>query len=112
MRSRPRTALRDNSKNITLRLTEEQDRRLRRYMALTCLTVSAYFRKLIRGDRLTGNPGPLRHGLYAGINKIHSNVMQIARCRRAKELDPEAVAQLLFLADRLCEEVYLLTTRQ
>lgn len=48
----------------------------------------------------------------ASLNKIHSNIRQIARHRRTRELDAEAAAQMVFLADKLCEEVYLLAAQK
>ena len=58
------------------------------------------------------------------MNHIYSNIRQIARCPRARELAPEQIAQLEFLADKeqiaqlefladkLCEECFLLSTQQ
>lgn len=112
MRSKPRGPMRDNSKNISVRMTEEQYQRLRRYMALTRLPITTYFRKLIRGDGLRERAFQLQRPLHAGVNMIHSNVMQIARCPCVKELDAEAVAKLRFLEDKLCEEIYLLTAQE
>ena len=43
----PRGKLRDNSKSISVRMTEEQFLRLERYRELTRLPVTTYFRKLI-----------------------------------------------------------------
>ena len=43
---------------------------------------------------------------------IHSNVRQIARCPQSKAMDEESVRRLLFLADKLCEEVYLLSCQE
>mgnify|MGYP000820620327 FL=1 len=43
----PRGKLRDNSKSISVRMTEEQFQRLERYRELTRLPVTTYFRKLI-----------------------------------------------------------------
>ena len=57
MRSKPRGAMRDNSKSIFVRMAEEQYQRLRRYMALTRLPVTTYFRKLIHGDGIRENAG-------------------------------------------------------
>ena len=100
--------MRDNSKSLSIRMTEEQHQRLRRYLALTGLPVTTYLRKLIREEpirvwlsRFGLNPHP-------GVNHICSNVRQIARCPRARELAPDAVEQLEFLTGLLCEEAYLL----
>ena len=50
--------------------------------------------------------------MYSGVNRIYSNVQQIARNERARAMDNEAVRQMVFLADRLCEEVYLLSCQE
>lgn len=47
---RPQSDLRDNSKNISVRMTEEQFQRLESYRNLTRLPVTTYFRKLIAGS--------------------------------------------------------------
>ena len=49
---------------------------------------------------------------HPAVNHIYSNIRQIARCPRARELAPEQIAQLEFLADKLCEEYFLLSTQQ
>ena len=49
---------------------------------------------------------------HPAVNHIYSNIRQIARCPRARELAPEQIAQLEFLADKLCEECFLLSTQQ
>lgn len=46
--------------------------------------------------------------MHAGVNMIYSNVLQISRHQRARVMDTEAVEKLVFLADKLCEEIYLL----
>ena len=107
-----RGPMRDNSRNLSVRMTEDQYQRLRRYLNLTHLNRTTYFRKLIQGDRLKGRAGELNHAMYASVNKIHSNVQQIIRHQRTGELDGRAVSQMRFLADKLCEEVYLLSSQK
>ena len=109
---KPRGPMLDNSKSISVRMTEEQYQRLQRYLSMTPLPITAYFRKLIRGDRILVRSGRGEMNPHPGVNMIHSNVKQIARCPRAKELDTDAVAKLEFLADALCEQVYLLSAMQ
>ena len=48
----PRGNLRDNSKSISVRMTEEQFLRLERYRELTRLPVTTYFRKLIAEKKI------------------------------------------------------------
>ena len=50
--------------------------------------------------------------MHASLNKIYSNIHQITRHRWAAELDADAVAQMRFLMDKLCEEVYLLASQK
>ena len=107
-----RGPVRDNSRNIAVRMTEEQYQRLQRYMNLTYHGITLYFRKLIQGKRITGNARELERTMHNGVNMIHSNVQQIAYCQRAKDLDAESVQKLLCLADKLCEEVFLLSCQK
>lgn len=112
MHSKSLGPVRDNSKSLSVRMTEEQYQRLQRYMGLTHLPVTTYFRKLICGDSMRENASHLQHLLHTEINMLHSNAQQIAYCQRAKKMDAEAVARLLFLINKLCEEVYLLTAQK
>lgn len=104
--------MRDNSRNISVRMTEEQYQRLQKYMELTRLTRTAYFRRLIHGDIFRGYSPKLNRAMHASVNIIYSNVRQISRHRRAKDLDAETTKKLFFLADRLCEEIYLLSSQK
>ena len=100
--------MRDNSCSLSVRMTEEQYQRLYRYLAITRLPVTTYFRKLIKETTIHARmPDP-----HPAVNHIYSNIRQIARCPRARELAPEQIAQLEFLADKLCEEYFLLSTQQ
>ena len=100
--------MRDNSRNIAVRMTEEQYQRLRRYCSLTLLDTTRYFRRLIAEDRMVGRPLSGKLDRHQGINMIHSNVMQIARNPRARKLDENSVEKLIFLANAICEQSYLL----
>ena len=107
-----RGPMRDNSCNLAVRMTEVQYQQLRRFMALTHLPVTTYFRHLIAGFRITANSIPLERKLYAESNKIYSNVQQIARNPRAKELGDTQVKQMLFLEQKLSEQLYLIMSKQ
>ena len=102
----------DNSRNLSVRMTEEQYQSLRRYMNLTKLGSTNYFRKLIYGDAFKGHSKDLNHALHASVNMIYSNVRQMTRHQCAKDMDAEAVAKLDFLIDKICEEIYLLATQK
>ncbi len=112
LRVRPRGVMRDNSRNISVHMTEEQYQRLQRYMKLTRLTSTTYFRHLINENTFRGHSPELNHAMHASVNKIYSNVRQIVRHQQAGAMDAKAVGQLLFLADRLCEEIYLLSSQK
>ena len=78
---KPRPPMRDNSCSLSVRMTEEQYQRLCRYLAITRLPVTTYFRKLIKEAT------------------IHARMPR------------QQIAQLEFLADKLCEEYFLLSTQ-
>ena len=107
--SAKRGLMRDNSRNIAVHMTEEQFRRLERYREMTRHGVTLYFRKLICDDRLLAHSMELSRVMHKGVNMIHSNVRQIARCPHSTEIDAELVKRLNLLADQLCEEVFLLS---
>ena len=107
-----RAPVRDNSRNIAVHMTEEQFQRLERYRKMTRHGVTLYFRKLICGDRLLAHSTELSRVMHKGVNMIHSNIRQIARCPQVKAVNEESVKKLLFLADKLCEEVYLLSCQE
>lgn len=109
---RPCGPMRDNSRNLSVRMTEEQYQQLCRYLALTGLPVTTYFRKLILGERIRVRLSRFGLNPHPGVNHIYSNVRQIARNPRARESDPEAVRQLEFLAGLLCEESGRLTRQE
>ena len=104
--------MRDYSRNLSVRMTEEQYRRLQQYMELTRLKSTAYFCRLIRGDDFKGRSPELNRAMHTSVNMIYSNVRQISRHQRVKEMDAEAVEKLTFLMDKLCEEIYLLSSRK
>lgn len=104
--------MRDNSCSLSIRMTEEQYQRLCRYLAVTGLSVATYFRKLIRGTPIRTRMPRAKLNPHPAVNHIHFNVQQIARCPRARELAPERITQLEFLADKLCEESFLLSNQK
>lgn len=93
-------------------MTEEQYQRLQQYMKLAGLTSTAYLCRLLQENDFKGHSPKLNHALHASVNMIYSNVRQISRHQRAKEMDAEAVAKMVFLMDKLCEEIYLLTNQK
>ncbi len=107
-----RGPMRDNSRNLAVRMTEEQYQQLQRYMALTHLPITTYFRHLITGFRITANSIPLERKLYAESNKIYSNVRQIVRNPKARALGDTQVKQMLSLEEKLSEQLHLIMSKQ
>ena len=103
---RPRGKMRDNSKSISVRMTEEQFQRLTRYLELTRLPVTTYFRQLIAKNRSREKPNPVNRRLYAEVNMICSNLQQILRNPAAVELDRDAVRQIRFLRERMLDQIF------
>ena len=103
---RPRGKMRDNSKSISVRMTEEQFQRLTRYLELTRLPVTTYFRKLIAKNRSREKPNPVNRRLYAEVNMICSNLQQIMRNPDAVKLDRDAVKQIQFLRERMLDQIF------
>lgn len=104
--------MRDYSRNLSVRMTEEQYQRLQRYMGMTRLNSTAYFCRLIQENNFKGHSPKLNRAMHAGVNKIYSNVLQISRHQRVREIDAEAEAKMVFLMDKLCEEIYLLANQK
>ena len=103
---RPRGKMRDNSKSISVRMTEEQFQRLTRYLELTRLPVTTYFRKLITKNSIREKSNPLNRRLYAETSMICSNLQQIMRNPDAVKLDRDAVRQIRFLRERMLDQVF------
>ena len=93
-------------------MTEEQYRCLQQYMNLARLNSTAYFCRLIREDEFQGRFPELTRAMHASVNMIYSNVLQITRHQRIGEMDAEATRKLVFLTDKLCEEIYLLADQK
>ena len=112
IKAKPRGPMLDNSRNISVRMTEEEYQRLERYRKLTRLTKTNYFRKLIEGEAFKGRISELHHAMHTSVNMIYSNVRQITRHQRTSKLDADAAAKIEFLMDKICEEVYLLANQK
>ena len=103
---RPRGKMRNNSKSISVRMTEEQFQRLTRYLELTRLPVTTYFRKLIAENSSREKPNPANRRLYAETSMICSNLQQILRNPDAVKLDRDAVRQIRFLQERMLDQIF------
>ena len=74
--------MRDNSCSLSVRMTEEQYQRLCRYLAITRLPVTTYFRKLIKETTIHARMPRQKIDPHPAVNHIYSNIRQIARCPR------------------------------
>ena len=79
---------------------------------MTRLNNTAYFCRLIRQNEIKDRSPKLNHALHASVNMICSNVRQISRHQRARDMDVEAIEKIAFLMDKICEEVYLLSSQK
>lgn len=111
-KARLRGSMRDNSKSISVRMTEEQFQRLSRYMALTYLPVTTYFRKLICSEKIEERAPEISKNIHAAVNMLYSNIRQITRCPGAKELDADATEKLGFLMEQILEQVYRISCQE
>ena len=64
---------------VSARLTEEEWQKLRKLCAVSGLPVSAVLRELICGVTICQRPPKELHDLYTEINRIGTNINQIAR---------------------------------
>lgn len=66
------------------------------------LSKSAYLRRLIMNKPVKARPPEAIHELYVEINRVGTNINQIARACNAGMTDPEsAAAQALFLLQKV-----------
>ena len=98
-------------KTLSVRMTDEQYERFRRYQKLTAFDKRLYFHHLIWDERITSRP---QRGFdpFTGFNMICSNVRQIVRHERANQLDRQCVAELKYLCDALSEQIFQLSCQE
>ena len=97
---------RDNSKNVPIRMSDEDYALLQFYLSQTPLKQSTFFRKLITGEKLFGRNSRHLSSLHAAYNMIYSNVMQIVRKAPEYGISKEKVRGLEILVQKLGDEVY------
>ena len=95
---------RDNSRNLAVRMKEDDFQRLQRYVEATALRPTTYFRKLIAGEQITVRPDENIRGLHAANGMIHSNVEQIIRAAKRAGMKSEVLDELGVLLKKLSEE--------
>jgi len=87
---------------ICLRLNEKEARALKEKAKQCGLSKSAYLRRLILDQPVKVRPPEAIHELYVEINRIGTNINQIARACNAGVADPgSAAAQALFLLQKV-----------
>ena len=82
---------------ISVRLTDAERRKLSQICAVSDLPVSAVLRQLISGVTIRQRPPKELHDLYAEINRIGTNINQIARKTNAGFATKDDMRELLFL---------------
>lgn len=91
-----------NIYGICLRLNEKETRALKEKAKQCGLSKSAYLRRLILDLPVKARPPEAIHELYVEINRIGTNINQIARACNAGITDPgSAAAQTLFLLQKV-----------
>ena len=82
---------------VSARLTEEEWQKLRKLCAVSGLPVSAVLRELICGVTIRQRPPKELHDLYTEINRIGTNINQIARKANAGFATKDDMRELKFL---------------
>ena len=82
---------------ISVRLTDAERRKLSQICAVSGLPVSAVLRQFISGVTIRQRPPKELHDLYAEINRIGTNINQIARKANAGFATKDDMRELLFL---------------
>lgn len=95
----------DTAHELCLRLNAEEIKKLTKDAKLCGLSRSAYLRALIMGSSVKTRPPKELQTLYAEINKIGSNINQIARSVNAGIASREDAARGLFLLEKVYERL-------
>ena len=82
---------------VSVRLTDAERRKLSQICAVSGLPVSTVLRQLISGVTIRQRPPKELHDLYAEINRIGTNINQIARKTNAGFATKDYMRELLFL---------------
>ncbi|WP_258106876.1 MobC family plasmid mobilization relaxosome protein [Christensenella minuta] len=91
-----------NVYEICLRLNEKEALALKEKAKQCGLSKSAYLRRLILDQPVKARPPEAIHELYVGINRVGTNINQIARACNAGMTDPDSAAvQALFLLQKV-----------
>lgn len=96
---------------ISARLTEPELQRLNELQQISGLSVSRIIRKWIAGEQLQPRRPEEVHELYVEINRIGTNINQIARKANAGFATKDDVRQLKFLMRAIEEKVSVIANR-
>ena len=102
----------DNSRNLAVRMNDEQYELLKRYMELTNLRITVYFHHLITGYQITARSLDVARPIFYEDNKIYQNLMQLSRNPRANQIGASQLQVALFLWKKISHETYLLTSME
>lgn len=101
----------DTVHELCLRLNSLEAQRLNNSARKCGLTRSAYLRRLIMGTPVKACQAKEIRDLYAEINKIGSNVNQIARSVNMGIATPETAEKSLFLLQQIYDLMYALANK-
>ena len=107
-----RGPMKDISRNLAVRMTDEQYEMLKRYMDFTSLPVTVYFHHLITGYQIKARSLDFARPIYYEDNKIYQNLMQLQRNPRANQIGAEQLQMASFLWKKISHETYLLTSME
>ena len=96
---------------ISARLTEPELQRLNELRQISGLSVSRIVRKWIAGEKLQPRRPEEIHDLYVEINRIGTNINQIARKTNAGFATKDDIRQLKFLMRTIEEKVSEIANR-
>lgn len=107
-----RGPMKDISRNLAVRMTDEQYELLKRYMELTSLPVTVYFHHLITAYQIKARSLDFARPIYYEDNKIYQNLMQLKRNPRVNQIGAAQLQMALFLWNKIGHETYLLTSME
>lgn len=90
---------RKRTRNILLRLSDEEWNYLKKNVAISCLNTQSYLRALIMGMEIEPKPPEQAAAIYREMNAIGININQIARTantrQSVRQSDIDAIKYLL-----------------
>ena len=91
---------------VSVRLTDAERRKLSQICAVSGLPVSAVLRQLISGVTIRQRPPKELHDLYAEINRIGTNINQIAKvANTCGHISKEEIASIVQMQAQIWQTV-------